>query len=109
MYIIVKVVGREVKTEKGSFVSYALLNRAGKWYGFAGENAVKDKLADFTGRIAKLEVERAFTKTFKTTKGVEGSKEMVVVKEISKPTEEEVKGFESDLRSVQETTLKNIK
>lgn len=107
MDLLAKVIGKEIKTEKGSFISYKLLTSAGNWYRTAG--IAVEELAKFDGEVVLAEISRKFVKHITTLDGEDRYLDTLVIEKLTKPNEEQYNKFVSELAKFNEASLKDVK
>ena len=104
--LTVKVVGKEVKSDKGDFTAYSALTSKGNWYKLA--KVTKDELAEVDGEVVTLTVSRKFDKEV-MNKGLEVRNfPTLVVEEMVTPTPEDLAKFTKELDAFNHKTLTGI-
>ena len=107
MELLVKVIGKEIKSGTKSFNTYSLLTSEGNWYRTAKIDV--DELNDHDGEIMKAIVTRKFDKEYTKADGTVGKFPCLVVEKLVMPTNEELAKFEEKLNKKNAETLKDVR
>lgn len=104
--IVVKVIGKDVKTASGGFTSYSVLNKKLKWYRTAASNT--SELAKFDGQVAVISVARKFDKMVEGKDGEVRAYPTLVIEGIRKPSDAELAAYNKSVDALNAETLADV-
>ncbi len=102
--VLFKLVAREVKGNKQSFITYSLLDAKGRW--FTPRAVDNETLKEFAGQVVAVDIARVCEKEVETRKGTM-TKVLVFCNSMSKPSEEELAKFNKQLDEFNGKSLEN--
>lgn len=104
--LVVKVVGKEIQTDKTKFTAFSVMTAHQNWYRTAKIDA--KELEKVKGETVAIQVSRKFDKAVI----VNGEKKLyptLVIESLEEPTIEELNEFNKTLNEYNAETLKDIK
>lgn len=106
MELVVKVIGKDIKTDKVNFTAYSLLTAKGNWFRTA--KIKPEELKPYQGEIVVATITRKFDKKVRSAFEEDMSFPTLVVESLREPTDEERKKYEEELQKLNNETLVGV-